>query len=111
MNFIGQNETTEFNANWEKFSDFSKKVSSIKIGTNMACLVGHNTLRSSIMGLEGEGGERPVPTECELNEMKKSLTQSYRQGVFGLSTGLGYPVGRNSLTSEIIELCEITSKK
>ena len=110
MNFIGQNESIRLDADWNSVLDFFTKIESKHIGTNIAYLVGHNTLRSSVMGVEGKGGERQVPDENELKELKNELTKAFSHGATGFSTGLGYPVGRNAETFEIIELCKITSK-
>jgi len=110
MNFQGQNEFKEFNPTWSMFSDYLQQISQMNIGTNLAHLVGHNTLRSYVMGTEDNGGKKQSPTDNELKKMKNELTEAYKNGAFGLSTGLSYPVGRNAPTWEIIELCRITSQ-
>jgi len=79
-------------------------------GINIAPLVGHGTLRGSVMGVEGEGGERIAPTKDEFDEMKAMLRQAMSEGGFGLSTGLNYAPGRNALTSEIVELTTLASE-
>ena len=73
-------------------------------------LVGHGTIRNNVMGLEGEGGEKIMPCPAEMNDMKALLEQAMIEGAFGLSTGLIYPPGRNSLKREVIELLQVVSK-
>ncbi|MCK4582954.1 amidohydrolase family protein [Candidatus Bathyarchaeota archaeon] len=95
--------------NWLTLSDWMKKLEEKHIGINIASLVGHGALRSCVMGLEGEGGERIEPTEEEMDKMKAMLDGAMREGAFGLSTGLSYPPQRNALTEEIIELAKVVA--
>ncbi|NOZ62167.1 MAG: D-aminoacylase [Calditrichaeota bacterium] len=72
------------------------------IGINFASLVGHNTIRSQVMGA---ADRQPSPEELE--QMKKLVDQEMRAGAIGLSTGLAYVPGRYSKTKEIIELAKM----
>lgn len=96
--------------NWLTLDDWLDEIKRRGSGINIAPLVGHGTLRGSVMGVEGEGGERIVPTRDELDEMKTMLRQAMSEGGFGLSNGLNYAPGRNALTDEIIELANVTSE-
>ncbi|MBC5801549.1 MAG: amidohydrolase family protein [Candidatus Eremiobacteraeota bacterium] len=69
--------------------------------TNFAPLVGHNTLRIAALGMEAR-----EPTDDELAQMGKMLEEALDAGAFGLSTGLIYPPGTFSVTSEIVALAE-----
>ena len=100
----------EEEVDWLTLDEWMKKLEKKGIGINIAPLVGHGTLRSCIMGVEGEGGERIVPTEDEMKEMKAMLDRAMKDGAFGLSTGLSYAPGRNALKEEIIELVKVVSK-
>lgn len=95
--------------NWTDFAGFRKKLEEKQIGVNLACFVGHNTIRSAVMGIEGEGGKRPTPTEEELKEMKCLVAQAMEQGCWGMTTGLVYKPGRNAKTEEVIELARIAA--
>jgi N-acyl-D-amino-acid deacylase len=95
---------------WLTLDEWNKKLENKGIGINVAPLVGHGTLRSCVMGVEGEGGERIVPTEDEMRKMKEMLDNAMKDGAFGLSTGLIYAPGRNALTGEIIELVKVVAK-
>jgi N-acyl-D-amino-acid deacylase len=96
--------------NWATLSDWREKVETKAIGANLAPYVGHNTVRSCVMGEEGDGGERYEPTQDEMEEMKTHVDQAMRDGAFGLSSGLPFPPGRNALTQELVELCEVVAR-
>lgn len=66
---------------------------------NNMMLVGHNTVRATVMGME-----RREPTSPELASMQALVEQAMEQGACGFSTGLIYRPGRWSLTEEVIEL-------
>jgi N-acyl-D-amino-acid deacylase len=95
---------------WRTFKEFLGKVSENGMGINVAPFVGHNTIRSIVLGPEGEGGERTEVTAKELRMMKKYVNEAMRAGAFGLSTGLIYAPGRNATTEEIVELCKVVAK-
>ena len=66
---------------------------------NSIMLVGHNTVRTTVMGME----ER-APTANELTLMRGHVAKAMEQGACGFSTGLIYRPGRWSKTDEVIEL-------
>lgn len=66
---------------------------------NNMMLVGHNTVRELVMGLDAR-----EPTAAELTAMRAHITRAMEQGACGFSTGLIYRPGRYSRTEEIIEL-------
>lgn len=72
-----------------------------KPAINNMMLVGHNTVRTLVMG-----AERRRPTADELREMKGHVECAIEQGACGFSTGLIYRPGRWSETDEIIELAK-----
>lgn len=74
------------------------------IGTNVAFYVGHNLIRTHIMGIEDR-----APTEEELERMKALVKQGMENGAFGLSTGLEYIPGIYSRTDEVIELAKVAA--
>lgn len=104
---FGDDETK---VNWVSLAEWRKLVESRGIGSNLVPYVGHNTLRTAVMGEEGKGGERCEPTTGEMTEMKNRLDQAMREGAFGLSSGLVFPPGRNALTQELIDLCKVIAK-
>ncbi|MBO6557667.1 MAG: D-aminoacylase [Pseudomonadales bacterium] len=70
-----------------------------KPGINNMMLVGHNTVRTLVMGME-----KRAPTTDELSKMKSHVSRAIEQGACGFSTGLIYRPGRWSDTDEVIEL-------
>jgi len=95
---------------WTDLTGFRRKLEEKGIGINLACFVGHNTVRSAVMGVEDEGGEKPEPTAVELEEMKRQVAEAMEQGAWGLTTGLVYKPGRNAKTEEVIELARVAAK-
>ena len=68
-------------------------------GINNMMLVGHNTTRTRVMGME-----KRAPKASELTAMKGHIQAALEQGACGFSTGLIYRPGRWSDTEEVIEL-------
>src|SRR5215472_2166589 len=68
---------------------------------NNIMLVGHNTVRATVMGFE-----QRTPTAPELADMKALVRRAFEQGACGFSTGLIYRPGRWSQTDEVIALAE-----
>jgi N-acyl-D-amino-acid deacylase len=66
---------------------------------NAIMLVGHNTVRAQVMGME-----QRRPTTVERAEMRARVQLAMEQGACGFSTGLIYRPGRWSDTDEVIEL-------
>lgn len=100
----------EEDVDWLTLDEWIKKLEARGTGINIAPMIGHGSARSAVMGVEGEGGERIVPTEDEMALMKDLVDQAMKDGAFGLSTGLIYAPGRNALTEEVIGLVEVVSK-
>jgi N-acyl-D-amino-acid deacylase len=66
---------------------------------NNMMLVGHNTVRTMVMGME-----QRAPSAAELAAMRGHVARALEQGACGFSTGLIYRPGRWSDTEEVIEL-------
>lgn len=89
----------------ENFSDYGAYeayTKTLPLAINMMCLVGHNTLRVSVMGVENR-----EPTAAEFELMKERLRKCMEQGAMGLSSGLIYIPGVYCKTEEVIELCKV----
>lgn len=95
---------------WTTLEEWRRKVESKGTGLNLAPFCGHNTIRTSIMGAEGEGGERFEPTAEELEGMKNLVAQAMEHGAFGMTNGLEFAPGRNATTKEVIEICKVVAK-
>ncbi len=87
---------------WKTFEEYLETLDKTDIAVNVATLVGHNTIRAAVMGIENR-----KPTQNELNEMKELVREAMEVGAFGMSTGLIYDPGVFSDTDEIIELAKV----
>lgn len=87
-----ENEFTDLNGYFDA-------VMKRKPAINNMMLVGHNTVRTLVMGYE-----RRAPTPKELTKMRDAVSLAMDQGACGFSTGLIYRPGRWSETEEVIEL-------
>jgi N-acyl-D-amino-acid deacylase len=90
---------------WHTFAEYLDELASGGVAMNMAALVGHGTLRSTVMGFE----QRP-PAAAELKRMERLLDESLAAGAFGLSTGLVYPPGCYAATDEIVALAKVAAR-
>lgn len=92
-------------AGWQTVQDYLNALQNAKPAINYATLVGHGTVRKSVMGYENR-----KPTPEEMKKMKKLVAESMKQGAFGMSTGLIYPPGSFADTDEIAELCKVVHR-
>ncbi len=86
-------------AEFADLEGYFKAVLARRPAINAIMLVGHNTIRAQVMGMD----ER-APTAGELAEMRAKVDLAMEQGACGFSTGLIYRPGRWSKTDEVIEL-------
>jgi N-acyl-D-amino-acid deacylase len=70
------------------------------VAVNAGMLVGHNTLRLMVMGLEDR-----APTGAELGQMITLLEDGLRSGALGMSSGLFTPPGSFAKPDEMATLC------
>ncbi len=89
---------------WSSFAELFADLESRGIGINIAPFVGHGAVRGSVMGAEGDGGERVDPSQSEMEKMCELVREARRDGCFGVTTGLQYAPGRNARTAEVSEL-------
>ena len=74
---------------------------------NVAALIGHGTVRESVMGRSTNRHATPV----ELAAMRDAISGALDAGAVGMSTGLVYEPGRYSPTEEIDELVRIVADR
>ncbi|MGH9861047.1 MAG: N-acyl-D-amino-acid deacylase family protein [Candidatus Acidiferrales bacterium] len=72
---------------------------------NYSTLVGHNAVRSEVMGTDQRD-----PTPEEQAKMEALVEQAMRDGAVGLSTGLIYIPGTYSKTPEVVGLARAAAK-
>ncbi|WP_020469943.1 N-acyl-D-amino-acid deacylase family protein [Zavarzinella formosa] len=108
-NYLTQGVTTVVTGNCGSgpvnAKDFYDKLDKNGIGTNVAHLATHNSIRSVAMG-----NSNRAPTAEELAKMEQLVDQAMKDGVWGLSTGLIYTPGTYSETTELIALAKVAAK-
>lgn len=90
---------------WNTMSEYFSYLESSGLICNVAHLVGHGTIRLSVMG-----DENRFSTAEELAKMKQLLCESMAAGCFGLSTGLMYYPGMYAHTDELIALARVAGE-
>ncbi|HKF07902.1 MAG TPA: D-aminoacylase [Xanthobacteraceae bacterium] len=75
------------------------------VAVNTGMLIGHNTLRLMVMGLEDRSS-----TKTELGEMIALLEDGLRAGALGMSSGLFTPPGSFAQADEIVALCGVLKR-
>lgn len=83
---------------------YFSRIKAIKQGSYSATLIGHNTLRTAVMGSENR-----APTKAELCEMKALLLEGLRAGAIGMSLGLFYTPGAYAKTDEVVALARVVA--
>ena len=91
---------------WHTLEEYREKLAVNGCAVNTVQFIGHNTLRSSVVGYENRAA-----TDEELARMRYLLEESIEQGAWGLSTGLVYPPGKYSTPEEVAELAKIAAKR
>ena len=76
-----------------------------KPSINNMMLVGHNTVRSLVLG-----DENREPTDREINAMEAHVNLALEQGCCGFSSGLIYRPGRYSSTQEVVQLAKVAGQ-
>lgn len=76
----------------------------VGIGMNVGTLVGHNTVRRRVLGLEDRR-----PTSAELEEMRGLVARGMGEGAFGISTGLKYLPGAFADLDEVVALSRVAA--
>lgn len=92
-------------AQWQDFNGYAAAVENAGTNLNLCTLLGHGTIRWSVMG--GAFARDPSPEEQA--EMNKILETNLSQGAFGLSFGLDYVPGRYATTDELAGFAKVVA--
>ncbi len=84
---------------WDGYSGYMAQLEREPASTNAAVLVGHGTVRASVMR-----NENRAPSASELEAMKRLVREGRDAGAVGFSTGLVYEPGKFASTDEIAAL-------
>ena len=71
---------------------------------NFATLIGHNTVRSAVIGTDDR-----MPRAAELARMKSLVWKGMADGAIGFSTGLQYVPGTYAQVPEIVDLARVAA--
>ncbi len=108
-NYIYNGVTTVITGNCggsaDSLGEFLTRVDRDRTSINVASLVGHNTVRRQVMGLNN----RPASPMDQRN-MEALVDTAMRDGAVGLSTGLIYLPGVYSDTAEVVGLAKAAAK-
>ena len=108
-NFIRMGVTTLVTGNCGgsvvNVGEFLGRFSSKPLAVNLATLIGHNSVRQQVLGLENRASSAD-----EQQKMNELVEKAMREGAVGLSTGLIYLPGTYSKTEEVVELAKSAAK-
>ena len=82
-----------------------EKLETIKLGLNLATLIGHNSVRSEVMGQANR-----LANDEEIAKMQALVDKAMQDGAVGFSTGLIYIPGTYSDTREVVALGSAAGK-
>lgn len=70
---------------WDSPTEYLEHLRTLDLGPNVACLLGHSTLRSAVMGMARSVEPKERPSEAELQRMEQLLDEALDVGFVGLS--------------------------
>lgn len=91
---------------WADFSGYIDVIKNKGTNLNMGFLLGHGTLRWSVMG----GSKNRKPTVEEEKKIGHLIEEGLEQGALGISTGLTYSPSKYAATEELIKLSKVAKK-
>lgn len=96
----------ELVARWRTFAEYLDAVEEERLGPNVAFLVGHGTVRGSVIGPEARAA-----TDIERQAMVRAVEAAMEAGAFGLSSGLIYAPGMHAGPDEIAALAMTSARR
>lgn len=96
----------QLTARWRTFGEYLEAVAGETLGLNVAFLVGHGTVRASVIGVEDRAA-----TELEQQAMVREVEAALDAGAFGLSSGLIYQPGMHAGEDEMATLVTAATRR
>lgn len=84
--------------------EFFSRLEELQTTTNVACLIGHNSVRREVMGMEAAEA-----SPSQLQAMEALVRRAMEAGALGLSTGVLYPPGTFASSEEVIALARVAA--
>lgn len=91
---------------WHSLKEYREVFEKVHPAINSVQFIGHNTLRSSVMGYAGVAAGKE-----QLEAMCKMLEAALDDGGWGLSTGLIYQPGKYADDNEVETLARVAARK
>ena len=91
---------------WRSLAEYREVLEAAKPAVNTVQFIGHNTLRSSVVGYAGRAA-----TPDEMAQMERLLDRSLEEGGWGLTTGLIYQPGKYSTPAEVVALAKVAARR
>ena len=91
---------------WRSMAEYRALLEQVRPAINTIQFVGHNTLRSSVIGYDAV---RATPET--LREMENLLARELDDGGWGLTTGLIYQPGKYSDSAEVTALARVAASR
>ena len=91
---------------WRSLGEYREVLEANKPALNTVQFIGHNTLRSSVVGYAGRAASKE-----EIKEMTRLLERELDDGGYGFSTGLIYQPGKYATSEEVLELTRAAANK
>lgn len=91
---------------WRSMGEFLDSLDGDGLLLNAAFLVGHGSLRYTVMG-----DRTDAPTPEEMDALCQQTRQALREGAFGLSAGLAYAPGIFSRNEELLALLRVVAEE
>ena len=99
INIVGAPKTSIPLDKVSSFGAYLDYLASIEPAVNFVPLVGHGMVRSAVLGYSAAR-----PAESQIEEMQRLVHEAMQSGAFGISSGLIYPPGSFTPTSELIQV-------
>jgi N-acyl-D-amino-acid deacylase len=91
---------------WTSFRSYVDVLTRQGLSINVAPLVGHGTIRTTVMGPSDA-----APTADDVQAMEGAVRRAMDEGAVGLSTGLIYTPGVFAETDEIVALARVAAER
>ena len=91
---------------WHSLGEYRTVLEDARPAVNTVQFIGHNTLRSSVVGYAGRAA-----TADEQAKMEYLLDEALDEGGWGLTTGLIYQPGKYSTPEEVTRLARVAARR